>query len=245
MTNTGYAAYRAWKGWQGGGFGSFDTAAAAYFSSEIAKSGLSTLSNLRVLEIGFGNGIFAGWCKQQGAIYVGTEVIPELIARGIAAGFDVHSADTAVHTLVMPDSVDLLIALDVFEHFETNALRELLLQAIAFLRPGGLVIARVPSGDSPFSRAIQYGDLTHRAVLGTSAVRQLAEEVGLQVVQLREPRFVHSGLGVITIIRRLIVEIGRRLVFSILVNVCMGGGSPVLTPNFIFVLKKNDTNQEI
>ena len=242
MTVSDYIGYRAWKDWTAESFGVFDSANAAYFASEMDISGMPNLNGKRVLEIGFGNGVFAGWCKSQGALYVGTEVIPEMIARGRAAGFDEHAADCSLQAIVSNDSVDALVAMDVFEHIEIGALRDLLLQAKLCLRVGGLVVARVPSGDSPFSRAIQYGDLTHRTVLGASAVRQLADEVGLQVVQLREPQFVFRGLSVMTLIRRVSIEVARRLVFWVLAKAFMGGGNPVLTPNLVAVLRKRITN---
>jgi 2-polyprenyl-3-methyl-5-hydroxy-6-metoxy-1,4-benzoquinol methylase len=239
MTVSEYIGYRAWKDWAAEGFGAFDAITAAYFASEMATSGMPNLDGKRVLEIGFGNGVFAGWCKGQGATYVGTEIIPELIARGRTAGFDVHAADRSLQAIVTNDSVDAVVAMDVFEHIEIGALRELLLQAKLCLRVGGLVVARVPSGDSPFARAIQHGDMTHRTVLGSSAVRQLADEVDLKVLQVREPTFLFRGLSATVRFRRIAIELTRRLTFALVTRAFMGGGTPVLTPNIIFVLKKS------
>lgn len=242
MTNDGYTNYSAWKDWSGERYAMFDAADAAYFASELARSGLTVMKDRRVLEIGFGNATFAGWAKHVGAIYSGTEVIPELVARGLSAGFDMHLSDGPLLKLAKNDSLDLLWALDVFEHIEANELRAMLARARECLRTGGLIIARVPSGDSPFSRAIQHGDLTHRTILGSSAIQQLADEVNLQVVQIREPKYVFGGLGVAAFGRRLLVEAVRRLFFPVLTNGFMGGGAPVLTPNLVFVLKKHGAN---
>ncbi len=234
-----FLKYSDWKSWNRANFGKFSENDEHYFLSEFKMTGLNNLVDKSVLEIGFGNGVFAAWALQQKARYIGTEVIPELVACGREVGFNVHLADRPLSDLVGSTTIDLLVALDVFEHFDINSLKELMLEARGILSEGGVIFARIPSGDSPFSRAIQYGDLTHRTVLGSSAIRQLADEVGLKVVQLREPSFVFGGLSMKTLFRRVGIHLVRRLVFSVIVRVFMGGGSPILTPNLVFVLRKN------
>ena len=233
-----YVGYHAWKEWTGDAFGTFDSTAAAYFLLELRKSGIVNINAKRVVELGFGSGVFAGWVKQQGAIYAGTELIPELIARGTAAGFDVQSAACPLTNLAANNSIDLVVAMDVFEHIDTSALQNLLIEAGSCLRPGGLVVARVPSGDSPFARSIQHGDLTHRIILGSSAIGQLAAQSGFVVKAIREPAFPIRGLGVRVFIRRLAIACARRIIYPLITQVLMGGGQPVLTPNLVFVLEK-------
>ena len=233
-----YAGYQAWKGWAGDDFGTFDVAAATYFATEIRESGILNMNAKRVLELGFGNGVFAGWAKQQGAIYMGTEIIPALIARGSTAGFDVQSAACPLTSFTTNNSIDLVVAMDVFEHIDTSALQNLLIEAGSCLRPGGLVVARVPSGDSPFARSIQHGDLTHRIILGSSAIRQLASQSGFVVKAIREPAFPIRGLGARVFIRRLAIVCARRIIYPLITQVLMGGGRPVLTPNLVCVLEK-------
>ena len=233
-----YIGYHTWKEWTGDAFGTFNSTEAAYFVLEMRKSGIVNINAKRVVELGFGNGVFAGWAKQQGAIYVGTELIPELIARGTAAGFDVQSAACPLTSFTTNNSIDLVVAMDVFEHIDTSALQNLLIEAGSCLRPGGLVVARVPSGDSPFARSIQHGDLTHRIILGSSAIRQLASQSGFVVKAIREPAFPIRGLGARVFIRRLAIVCARRIIYPLITQVLMGGGRPVLTPNLVCVLEK-------
>ena len=238
MSMNDYAGYQAWKGWAGDDFGTFDVAAATYFATEIRESGILNMNAKRVLELGFGNGVFAGWAKQQGAIYMGTEIIPALIARGSTAGFDVHPATRPLPMFAGENSIDLVVAMDVFEHIDISALCNLLVEAKTCLRAGGVLVARVPSGDSPFARSIQHGDLTHRIILGSSAIRQLAEQSGFVVKAIREPAFPIRGLGVRVFIRRLSIVCARRLIYPLITQALMGGGQPVLTPNLVCVLEK-------
>lgn len=233
-----YFDYERWKGWLTEPFGAFDDASAVYFHAELIRSGLGSMRDLRVIEIGFGNGAFAGWASRAGAQYLGTEVIPELVAKGRDAGFDVHDASIPLGSVVPQGENDVVIALDVFEHLDRDGLGGMLVTLRNCMKRGSRLISRVPSGDSPFGRAIQHGDLTHRLVLGSSAVRQLACEAGFEVLSVREPAFPLRGLGPRAFLRRLAVAAARRLLFPIITHAFMNGGRPVLTPNLVFVLVK-------
>lgn len=233
-----YESYRDWKGWSTDPFGVYSPSSAAYFSKELRRSDVMSVAGITVLEIGFGNGDFAAWARDSGAKYLGTELIGELVQQGVQAGFDVRGADQPLDGFLPGQSVDLIVAFDVFEHFEADAFRNALRSAHRVLRPTGRLIARVPSGDSPFSRAIQHGDVTHRLALGSSMVRQFASEVGFRVHSIREPVLPLHGLGVKAFIRRAAVRGTQKVVFPFLTRAFMGGGQPVLTPDMVFVLVK-------
>jgi SAM-dependent methyltransferase len=197
-----------------------------------------SVAGISVLEIGFGNGEFAGWVRDSGARYVGTELIGDLVRQGVQAGFDVRDANEPLDGFLSEQSIDLVVAFDVFEHFDADELRRALHSAYRALRPAGRLIARVPSGDSPFSGAIQHGDATHRLIIGSSMVQQFAGETGFGVHSVREPVFPLQGLGARTFLRRAAVRGIQRLTFPFLTRAFMGGGQPVLTPDMVFVLVK-------
>lgn len=139
--------------------------------------------------------------------------------------------------IVEPGSVDLLVAFDVFEQLDRPEFFELLDEIRRGLKPSGLLLGRVPSGDSPFSRATQDGDLTHRTVLGSSAILQVSRELKFYVEAIREPEFPILGLGIRCKVRRSLVRTTRRLVYPFINHLMMGGENPVLTPNLMFVLR--------
>lgn len=231
--------YCDWKGWDERAFGLVDQAGSAYFAEELRLSGFESVAGLNLCEIGFGNGSFASWATGAGANYLGTEAIPGLVVKGRSAGFRVFDASIPLSSIAEIGSLHLVVAFDVFEHLEVAQLKEVLERTRDLLREGGRVLARVPSGDSPFSRSIQHGDLTHRTVLGSSAVRQLALESGLDVVSIRQPAFPMRGLGPRVFIRRLLVVAARSVIYPIVTHALMGGDDPVLTPNLVFVLKRS------
>lgn len=239
MTSDGYSNYRQWKGWSAGEFGECDTAQSLYFAAELARAGFTNLHGVKVLEIGFGDGRFAAWARAQGANYVGTEAISAMVDQGKRCGYLMYEADQPISSFVPASSLDMAISIDVFEHIDPTDLKQLLASLHVALRSGGCVFARVPSGDSPFARAIQYGDLTHRTVLGSSAVHQLAREAGFTVSAIREPTIPMRGLGALIWIRRFVVVMIRRITYPLIANALMGGGNPILSPNMVFVLIKD------
>jgi 2-polyprenyl-3-methyl-5-hydroxy-6-metoxy-1,4-benzoquinol methylase len=237
--NDSYAGYRDWKGWNAETFGAVDRASRRYFEAELAAEGIQSLGGLRVLEIGFGNGAFAAWARQSGAEYVGVEAIPELVAAARQAGIDAYQySDDLDLAHVSTESMGLIVAFDVFEHLALPDLHKMLSRCRDLLSPGGVLLARVPSGDSPFGRATQYGDLTHRLVLGSSAVRQIALNAGLEVKSVRSLAFPICGVGLVSGMRRLLVSAARHACHRFISLVLMGGGSPVLTPNMVFSFRR-------
>jgi 2-polyprenyl-3-methyl-5-hydroxy-6-metoxy-1,4-benzoquinol methylase len=235
--STEYENYVAWKKWDSHQFGAYSPQHRVYYSQQLRECGVYSLKGLSVLEIGCGSGDFAGWSVAEGATYTGTELIHELVTYAQKSGFNVHDGSLPVTSIAETESVDLIAAFDVFEHIGINDLRVFLEYLKTILKPGGVIIARVPSGDSPFARAIQNGDLTHKCVFGSSAVHQLAKETGFQVQTIRECSLPIFGLGLRTGLRRAAVCAARKFTHPI-IRVLMGGGSPILTPNLVFALKK-------
>jgi SAM-dependent methyltransferase len=229
--------YIQWKDWSAADFGRFDQEEERYYRRELEVSGLMSVRGLRVGELGYGNGSFAGWVHQAGGHWVGREALPELAQRAADAGFDVIAPEAPFSAGLGADALDLIVAFDVIEHLEVSAVRSFLKECRSVLKPGGLVLFRVPSGDSPFSSAIYNGDITHRTLLGSSAVRQLARQTGFEATQIRSPVLPKSGYGV-RVLRRAGVSILQFVVFGFIRTVLMGNSSAVVSPNMIVVLKR-------
>lgn len=239
MSHTNYYAnYRRFKDWDSNSFGRCSRDLGLYFEKELQKSGFAPLTNLLVLEIGYGNGNFATWSTAQGCNYIGIEQIPELIDLGRRQGLKVFDGSIPLSEVTTPNSVDLVIALDVFEHLTYTQVSQWLGELHHLLKPGGKLVGRVPSGDSPFSRAIQYGDLTHQSVFGSKLIRQIAMAAGFEIEAIRPPVFPLLGLGLRVFLRRSLVALGRQVTYPIIKNIFMGGDDAVLTPDTVFVLVK-------
>ena len=235
--------YVAWKHWHDSAFGTFSAYDNLYFSAELRSSSLRLDSETRVLEIGFGNGSFCGWVRQTTKNYVGTESNPVLIERALSTGIEAHPATLNIEQISSGRIFDLIAIFDVLEHLEIDSILTLLQSCKRVLSSQGLVLIRVPSGDSPFAAHLFHGDITHKTLLGSMAIRQIAGMLNMQVQAIKEPAFPITGLGPAAVLRRSGVSIVRSMVTS-LINAAYHGNEPmVLTPNLVAILsQKSDQN---
>jgi SAM-dependent methyltransferase len=221
-----YASYSAFKGWDRprGPVGHQDT------TNLLRQARLR--GRLKILEIGCGAGDFMDWAKRQGHTIEGTEIIPEMVAAARARGHVVHLAPVSADSFA-PESFDAIVAVDVIEHLDLASLRDLFGLARVLLKKDGRLIAQFPNGASPFSGRNQSGDFSHLKPLSPSAVRQIAEPMGLRVVAAFNPRSVPPGL---------LRALRRRAVYAIrdLVEVAVGylyfGFRIPLDPNVVVTL---------
>lgn len=230
--------YLGWKRWHSADFGRFLAEDAIYYDHELRASGIASTNGLCIGELGYGNGAFAGWAKAGGAHWVGREAIPELHERALQAGFEAIHSDIEFPVACGPGKLDLIVAFDVIEHLDLEAIRSFMGESWMALKSGGMMLLRMPSGDSPFSGAIYRGDLTHRTLLGSGAVRQLAMQAGFDVRQTRPPVLPVWGLGLRRALRRASVHVVQALVFSAIRRLLMSQESAVVSPNMIVVLRK-------
>ena len=223
------AGYTDWKHWSAGQFGRCSKGDARYFSW-LLKRWHPTPIHL-ALELGFGNGNFLGFARARGITVIGLESQQELRRRAETAGFEAHGAMT---DLLPEHRFDLIVAFDVFEHIPQGEAIALLREMGQRLAPGGVLLLRVPNGESPFGRIFQHGDLTHVSTLGLSKFRQIALLTGLELLghgempwylSARNPkRLLRAGL------RRLIE---RALAFAYLWD------ADALGPNLVIALSRS------
>lgn len=227
--------YRKWKGWTDEDFGGY-SADAAWFRLELYRSGVRDLRGRRVLEIGLGNGGFAMWATQQGAVYWGTELDETLVSRAKSRGITAYSSYHLQSCLSEATPVHLIVAWDVLEHVPRVDLPDMLATLRQCLSDDGVLIARMPSGDSPFSRAIQYGDLTHEPPLGSTAAGVLAQQAGFTRVKIRPACLPIWGGVPRSVLRRLfvrLIEVAARPVVVAL----MRNPYAIITPNMVLTLR--------
>jgi SAM-dependent methyltransferase len=228
-----YGGYSDWKNWHGE-FAPSDRDA-RYFAAELADI---ALTGKRVLEIGFGNGNFLAWAKTLGAEVVGTEIDTAMVARARARGFDARPAPLEA-LAAANEHFDLIVAFDVFEHWDKPMLVASLTQFAALLGPEGQVLARFPNGQSPFGRVHQYGDLTHQTVLSASSISQLANMTGFTVVRVGNACAVPLRRDFFSVVKHHWRRI-RRARIERWFGKLYGVGRLALDPNLVVLLRRTD-----
>jgi 2-polyprenyl-3-methyl-5-hydroxy-6-metoxy-1,4-benzoquinol methylase len=183
-------AYTNWKLWEADQFGRYSRSDSRYFGWCVAQAKLPSPPN-RILEVGFGNGAFLGYCRNQGWSATGIETNPTLQTRAASAGFTVYPD---LQGLAGGEPFDLIAAFDVLEHVPFDHAEAMLSSLRAHLSSQGAILLRVPNGDSPFGRAYQHGDRTHVEAYGSEKLRQLCASVQLMIVHAGEaPWFAQQG----------------------------------------------------
>ncbi|MEI7967422.1 MAG: class I SAM-dependent methyltransferase [Betaproteobacteria bacterium] len=244
--------YTRFKGWSSDGFGRYKKHWARYYRNEIqacesTQAGESR-RQLRLLEIGFGNGSFLGWARDQGHTIYGIEIDAPQLAAAQRAGFQARGSLSELDAAYDIDGLDGVVAFDVFEHLSSSQLIELLQGVHRLLKPGGWVLARFPNGDSPFGRLNQHGDLTHVTTLGSTALRQLALASNLQLLYVGSPQtpvlrigLAHGVATIVSIVTRWLLELPLQL----LLNAYYPGSFPrfyPLSPNLVARLARLGTD---
>lgn len=110
-----------------------------------------------------------------------------LLARAAKKQFHVYNTLDNIQAVYSAHSFDLIAAFDVFEHLSPQESIAALTQMKQLAKPGALLIARFPNGDSPFSLPLQHGDYTHKIALGKGCVDQIFHQGGWDVRYLGEP----------------------------------------------------------
>lgn len=229
--------YIEWKEWGSDNFGSYTNEENILFSTELNRAGVVLDQDIRVLEIGFGNGAFLGWVKQYSCHYIGIEINNALIARAKAAGAEAYASIGEMRSQIGDKKFDLIIAFDVIEHMPINDIISSLEAWANYLSKNGCILIRIPSGDSPFSGRIMYGDITHKTLLASTALRQIASLTGLYLVATYPPALPIFGLGPLKAFERAIVKATRYLI-TFLVNATFHGNRHgVVTSNLVAILK--------
>lgn len=231
--------YTSERNWTRDSFGVFTSADEYYFESELKrlcrKHPPLAGKPLRILEVGYGNGKFMGWCKSMGFEVSGLEINPELIDRARQHSFTVFSSFEDLNA-ACTHHFDLVIAFDVLEHIPRQHLSSFIMSAKAKLTTNGCILVRFPNGDNPFALYLQNGDITHQTAIGKYALYQLAGMNNLAVIYYGTMAFTLRGALVSNLIKMLIV-IPLRVIASLMIRVIFTSGRKIdLAPNIVSIL---------
>ncbi|MGC3961840.1 MAG: class I SAM-dependent methyltransferase [Rhodocyclaceae bacterium] len=222
--------YAAWKGWEPAQFGTCQASTARQFSAELARLPLPARP-LHVLDVGFGNGAFIGWARKAGHRCDGVELNPvlrELAQRNGVSTFDDLAA--------VPDATyDLVTAFDVCEHIDVLDLVPFFVDARCRLTPQGVMLVRMPNGDSPLSGIYQRGDITHRTAIGSGMLRQIADQADMRLLFVGAPARAGDGL------RQQVRDFGRQCVEYVIGRLYYDGQIVTFDPNLVAAMQRRES----
>lgn len=148
---------------------------------------------MNVLEIGAGSGAFLyRLTKHKTLSYTGLELNADAIMTAANNGIVLKDELLHTHALNHSGKYDVVCSFQVFEHI--SAVKELFTDALAVLKPGGMLIVAVPNNDVAFFRENRTGGRLlnvpphHVNLFTESAFRGIAAYYGITLERVeKEP----------------------------------------------------------
>jgi 2-polyprenyl-3-methyl-5-hydroxy-6-metoxy-1,4-benzoquinol methylase len=226
-----YAHYQEWKSWDDMFIYSSDHA--GYLRAELADF---AVNGANVLEIGFGSGSCVAWLAKQGAIVSVTEVSERSCSAARARGYEVLPSDLPSVADDYAERFDTIIAFDVFEHFELDAVQLYLVACAKILRSGGRMILRFPNAQSPFGLMPQAGDPTHKSQLCLSVLELMIVNQPYRVVRYASS-YMYLGKWMTPVWFKRIIRRSLQKATSAILNFIYAASIPY-EPVVVIVLEK-------
>ncbi|NNE54788.1 MAG: class I SAM-dependent methyltransferase [Flavobacteriales bacterium] len=193
--------------------------------------------NAVITELGCGYGSLLLFLHDRGYQPKGLDVSDEQVDKARELGVDAQVADLKEWSTQDAQDQDVVIAVDLIEHFDKAELFQLLTQIFNRLKPGGKIILRTPNMDAIRPTEFAFGDYTHGALLNPSSATQLLLASGFNAVSIL-PSCVKVGGW---------KDLPRSILWSLLkihtkIELFASGRSSrnaILTPNLIIVATRS------
>lgn len=190
-------------------------------------------SAARILDIGCGFGKVLWAARDCGFPNIeGVDLSQDQIEFGRSLlGLPLQKGDAAERLAALKGELDAILAIDVLEHFDLEYSVNLLRSARTALKSGGVLIAQVPNGLSPFAPTF-HGDVTHVRAYSPISLAQLFRFAGFKAFQFHAmPPVVHGAAsGMRRALWSAVLQPLIRAYFLVACGTSMGG---IYTPNFI------------
>jgi len=188
----------------------FDAKAAqrwGYAYDRFLKGWLPQRKDAAILEVGCGWGRLLHFFKTRGYVNLrGVDISPEQVKLARQVIDNVTERNAIEYLDSHPHSFDLIIGLDIIEHFRKDEVLHFLEACYKALRSGGRLILQTPNAESPWGMKIRYGDFTHELAFNPGGLKKLLEICGFVKIEPRQAGPVVHG----------ILSLGRYLIWKVI-----------------------------
>ena len=221
---------------------SFDKSRTVFFQN-IVHTYIPKDKKLSICELGAGSGQFQFVLKKEGYLNsFGIDASEEQVNLAKKFNLDVKKKsiiDFVNSSIKENKKYDLIIAIDVFEHFSKDSLFDLISKLYKLLSTNGIVISHQPNAVSPFFGNVRYGDYTHYNAFTSSSISQLFLSNNFNKVDSYEDKPLKHTLK--SKIRYFLWELIVRKVYSFLILVETGTShGKIFSQNFLSVAYKGN-----
>lgn len=148
---------------------------------------------IRILDVGCGMGYAMLTLRDWGYENVeGIDVDPGQVQACLNKQLNVVQTDDSIDYLNrLPDTYDLILALDVIEHIPHTEQLEFVRAIRRALKPGGIFICTVPNANSALANRWRYDDWTHHLSFTEHSLDFLLFNAGFENIQVFDTDFIH------------------------------------------------------
>jgi len=193
-----------------------------------------------ILDLGCGHGALIHFARLAGYQNIhGVDGSLEQVEAARRLGIEeVEAGDLRVFLSNLADeSVDLVVAFDVIEHFTRDELMDFVDQVHRVLRKNGRWIIHTTNGESPFCGRSRYGDLTHELAFTRNSMNMLLYSSGFSSVRCFEDVPIPHGLK--SAVRWILWKAIRNFLrLYIAAETGDTAGSAIFSQNFLVVADK-------
>lgn len=166
-----------------------------------------------ILDVACGSGQLLYFLKQRGYTNLhGVDLSPEQVELSRQVLANVVEGDAIEYLLAHPSEFQLILSLDIVEHFTKDEILSFLEACFAALRPGGRLILQTTNAESPWGNTFRYGDLTHELSFSPACLMNLLSIMGFSSVRAFEAGPVPHGP--VSSIRWLLWQIVRLILIA-------------------------------
>lgn len=203
------------------------------FSFEIVPS-ITKTKEAKVLDLGCGTGSLLTALKQNGySDIVGIDLSAEQVEVAHKMGVnEAQEGDLIEYLRENENSFDVILGMDIVEHFTKDELVEILELIRKALKNGGEVIFRTPNVDAPLGSIYAMGDFTHETLLNSNSAQQIMAATGFQNVKVL-PSVFKSKNPIKELIRKFFWFMLRIKIRILLFATGRTMDNVILTPNLI------------
>lgn len=156
------------------------------FQREIIPLLNSLPKNVSIFDMGCGSGSMLKALQEAGfQNATGMDISPEQVKVAAKMGVaNVNEGDALKFVAEQSGKFDVLLGMDIIEHFTKDELVDLLQSIRKSLKPGGMAIFRTPNLDAFLSSVFANGDFTHENYMNASSAQQVCLACGFTHVQV-------------------------------------------------------------
>ncbi len=208
---------------------------------KIIKNHFPKDKDTKILELGCGHGTFQYFIQKAGyENSIGVDGSVEQVNGAKSLGIkNIIFGDMINHIENQDDnSLDMIIAFDIIEHFTKNELVGLVDELFRVLKKDGLIIAHQPNSEGPFGSFMRDWDYTHELSFTRQSIAQIFLSSGFRSIETYEDKPIPHGIK--SFFRYLLWEFLIRKIYVIIRIIESGwcDKEAIFTQNFLAVIKK-------